>query len=124
DQKLAVALVEMTRPSQIVVNEADVLTVEREVLEALITAVGDSDDGVRPARVDPNAVRAIEFAGFLAFAAPGPHVFRFGVVLVDPTQAVAVRNVDVAVGRHGDVGWLILVFSFVSGAFVWVSQDP
>ena len=86
----------MAGTAELIVDEADVLTVEREVLQALIAAVRDGDDRVRAPSVDPDAMRAIELTGFFALAAPGSYVFRFRVVLVDPAQAVAVGNVDAA----------------------------
>src|SRR5258708_3468228 len=79
---------------------------------------------MRSSRVDPNAVRTVELAGLFALAAPGSYVFRLRVVLVDPAQAVAVGNVDVAVGSYCYVGRLVLFFAFIRSAFAWVAQDP
>ena len=58
-------------------------------------------------------MRAIELAGSRAFAAAGPDVIAFGIVLIDVAGAVTVTQVDVAVGSDGEIGGAVLDFRAV-----------
>ena len=84
------------------------LAVERERVQPGVGAVRHYHDGLGAARIDPDAVRAIGLAGLTAFARPGSDPLEPGAELVDVTQAVAVRHVDVAVRCHHRVAGLLI----------------
>ena len=107
DHEFAVPLAEMA--GQIgAANEADVLAVEREVLQAGIGAVGDQQQRLRAAQIHGDAVRAIQLARIFALAAERADVLALAVVLVDVARSVAVAHIDIAIGRDGQVGGAVL----------------
>ena len=81
--------------------------VEREALQPVVAPIGDDEDRRCAARVDPDAVRLGQLARLRSLAAERADVLRLAVVLVDVVRAVAVADVDVAVGRDRDVGRVV-----------------
>ena len=75
-----------------------------EPLDPQVAAVADPD---RPVRGDRHGMRRVELAGRGARDAPRPAVGAVGVEDDDPAVAVAVGDVDRAVGRDRDVGRLV-----------------
>src|SRR5690349_3660424 len=98
--------------------------VESEPLETLVRAVGDDDEGFVAARVDPDAVGGVERAvsGLVAFGgfAEAAHPVAVGVVAVHAEAAVAVGEVEAAVGKEGEVGGVKAVTA--PGVVVWISR--
>ena len=80
------------------------LTVAGEDLEAIVFAVGDVEAF---AAVDEHAVRQVELAGAGAGLAPGLDELASGGEAVDAAVAIAVTDVDFAVGCNGDVGGVV-----------------
>ena len=85
------------------VEEVDVFTFEREALDALIGAVGDIQYWLRTTCIEEDAVRAEKLASILAGAAEGADIFSLAVVLNDVTRTISIANIDIAVGRDGQV---------------------
>lgn len=95
----------------------EVLAVEGEALEAVVGAGGDEDGGLvgALAEVDGDAVGVVEALGDgdVVFAAEFADELAFGVILQDELGAVAVGDVDVAIGGDGGFGgveelvWLV-----------------
>ncbi|MFZ0276024.1 MAG: hypothetical protein WA254_11735 [Candidatus Sulfotelmatobacter sp.] len=89
--------------------------VESKALQAAVAAVGYDEEWrvitlfipfcFKPARIDPQAVRAIELIVGFAQSAEGANEFGFLAVLIDEAGAVSVTYVDVAVWGYGYVGW-------------------
>src|ERR1051326_1564014 len=107
----------MTRPAQLIGDEAEMFSIEREVLQPFIRAVSHNDDRLCAARVDPDSMGAIELSCFLALSSPGANVIELRVVLMNPAQPIPVGDVDIAVRRDGDVGRLVLLLALVGAAF-------
>ena len=72
-----------------------------ENLDPMILAVGDVNPTVG---VAGDVVRDVELTGVGARAAPGQQHPPVGRVFVDTRVAVAIRNIDVALRRHGGMG--------------------
>src|ERR1051326_8318248 len=72
----------MTRPAQLIGDEAEMFSIEREVLQPFIRAVSHNDDRLCAARVDPDSMGAIELSCFLALSSPGANVIELRVVLL------------------------------------------
>src|SRR5215510_9636874 len=94
------AAVERTGPVHVVPLQL-VPAVAVEYLHAVVLAVGDVDPAVV---VGGDVVGDVELAGIGAGGAPAHQVFAVGRVLVDAGIAVAVGNVDLALGRKCRVG--------------------
>jgi len=102
DDHVAVFLVEpeVARRGEII-HDVDGFAVQREALQTFVGAVGNDDVGFLEAVIDGDTVRAIELSGFFALAAKSPNVLAATVVLIDIARAIAVTDIDVAVGRDG-----------------------
>ena len=94
------AAIERARPVHVVPLHL-VLAVAVEHLHAMVLAVGDIDPAVV---VGGDVVGDVELAGIGAGGAPAHQVLAVGRVLVDAGIAVAVRHVDLALGRERGVG--------------------
>src|SRR5690349_8852748 len=114
----------MTRTAQLIGDETEMFSIEREVLQTLIRAIGHNDDRLCAARVDPYSMRAIEPSSFLALPSPRANVIELRVVLMNPAQPIPVGDVDIAVRRDGDVGRLVLLLALVGAAFARIAQNP
>src|SRR5208283_1036469 len=100
------------------------LAIEREILQSRVAPVRYRNERLSASRIDPDAMRTIELSGLFAFASPGAYVLRFGIVLMNPTQAVTVGDINIPVRSDGHVGRFVLIFVFVRGAFTRIAQDP
>jgi hypothetical protein len=85
------------------VEEVDVFAFEREALDALIGAVGNIQYWLRTTCIEGDAVRAEKLASIFAGATKGAYVFSLVVVLNDVTRTISIANIDIAVGRDGQV---------------------
>jgi hypothetical protein len=81
----------------------EVFTFRREDLYPVVVAVSDEDSAVRL----PYAVRTVELAWTIARLAPRKQQLSIGAEFVDAGVTVAVRDIEVAVGRKGDVGGIV-----------------
>ena len=63
-------------------------------------------------------MRAIELAGVFAVAAEGADVLALAVVLIDVAGAVAIADVDIAVGRDRQIGRAVLRLLAVGAGLV------
>src|SRR5947209_14706614 len=117
-------LIEMAWPAQFAGDESQMLASQRKNLEPRVAAIGHYDDGFGFARVQPDPVRAVQFACLFTLPSPGTDVLGFRVVLMDPTQAVAVRDIHVPIGRDGNVGGLVFFLSIVDAGFFRIAEYP
>ncbi len=85
-------------------DELDVLAVQGEVLEAVVGAVGNHEERLFASRIHPDTMRLKHLARLFALAAEGADVLAVQAELVNPVGAVAVGDIEVAIGREGDVG--------------------
>lgn len=85
-------------------GKSQVLALQREILQAIIAAIGDGKDGHRAAPVHPDTVRLIQFPRIGAQAAERLDVFSLAVILQNKTRAIAVGDVEIAIRRDGEIG--------------------
>src|SRR5580704_5149350 len=94
------AAIERTRPVHVVPLQL-VLAIAVEYLHAMVFAVGDVDPAIL---VGGDVVSDVELAGIGAGGAPAHQVLAVRRIFVDAGIAVAVGNVDLALGREGGMG--------------------
>ena len=81
------------------------MSVEGQVLEPGIGAIGNDEQRLAAtAVVEPETVRCLEFPWSIASAAEGPYPLGVLVILMDVVRAVAIANIEAAVGGEGHVG--------------------
>src|SRR5260370_3820831 len=73
-KKIAISLIKVAGPPELVGDEPDVFALERKVLQPVGAAVGHHDDRLRSPGVDPDSMRALELAGCAALSSPGSDV--------------------------------------------------
>lgn len=108
--------------------EAPVLSLERELLKAIVAAVGHEDRCFLAARIANDAVRAIELPGLAALSSKRADVVAVLVVLDHIARPVAVPNIDVAVGSDGQIrgpiDWLFAIRApLVIGGFLRIADS-
>src|SRR6185503_14127475 len=89
----------------------DELPVQREPLDPAVAAVRHRHQRILAARVEAHPVRRAEFAALALRAVPRPDVVALRAPLVNP--ALAVADVDVAVGADRDAGGLVFALRLV-----------
>ncbi len=88
--------------STLVDDQVIELAFEREVLQPMVLAVGNHDQRLgRVARVAEDAMGACRLVIGVPFPAESPDVFALDVVVMDVPGAVAVGDIEVAVGGEG-----------------------
>ena len=124
NQHLSVAKVEVARLPHAFRDEADVLAVQREVLDASIGTIGDGEHGFMTAIIQPKTVGAVDLARFASAATEGANPVCVFVVLVDPARAVSVRNIETTVWGEGDVGGNEGSARLVHARLFWSALHP
>ena len=89
---------------EVALDRALVFQLERIDLIPRIGAVGDEHLGLAVQRADPDAVAGVEGVVACAFPAESFDVLEVPVEPADALAAVAIDDVDVPVGRDGDIG--------------------
>ena len=116
---------DVARHSDAFGDEAFVLTVEVEHLEAAVAPVGDNKLSLsRDALVNPQTVGAADLPSSVSRADDGANVSAILRVFVDETAAVAVTDEDVPRGEEGDVGGVPAVAVLVLARLLWVVDLP
>src|SRR5690242_16493901 len=126
DHHFAITLVEVAGHLSGSFNEVNVLAFKSEALQPLIRAVGYNQQWSGGTGVNPQAVRAIELSGVFTAPPESSDKFSTRVVLIDITGAIAISDVDIAIGSDGNVGGIVAggaaVGRFVGGRFRRISQ--
>lgn len=105
DEHEAAVEVDVAREANAFGDEAFVLAVEVEHLQAAISTVGNYDLGLAGgALVDPEAMGAVNLADSGTWADDGSNVDAIFGVFVDVTTSIAVANEEVSGWEEGDVG--------------------
>lgn len=116
---------DVARHSDAFGDEAFVLTIEVEHLEAAVAPVGDDELCLAGgALVDPETVRAANLSGSVSGADNRSDVSTIFRVFVDEATAVAVTDEDVPRGEEGDVGGVPAVAVLVLARLLWVVDLP
>ena len=114
DQYFRPALAELTRTPELsgvvlillgcgVGDQVIELSVEGEILQPMVLAVGDQKHGlIGSPRIAEIAVRALRLIGRVPFAGEGAEVIALHVVVVNVAQAVAIGHIEIAV--RGECG--------------------
>src|SRR5262249_35838127 len=106
-------------------DKAQMLAVERKVLQAGVGAVGDDERHLAAGTVvEPDAVRRLHFPGLLARPTPSPHPADRPVVLVDVMRTVTVSDVENAVRSKGHVGRAELAHFLIDSCLERVADPP
>ena len=84
-------------------HKSDVPAIQREGLDAVISAVGHRQDGRGPARVHPDSVRLIELSRLAPQSSEGADVAAFAVILIYVARSITVADIDIAVRRDRQV---------------------
>ena len=125
DQHEATVEVDVARHSHTLGNEAFVLAVEVEHLEAAVATVGDDELSLsRGALVDPQAVGATDLPCVLSRTDDSADKFAVLGVLVNKATSVAVTDEDVSGGEKCDVGGVPAVSVSVLARLLRVVQFP
>src|SRR5205085_2626387 len=101
--EVPVVLVEAARSTNSVGQDALEAQLKIEDLDAVVVPVGDVDFRLLLQGAHPDAVASVELAVLLAAAADRLDELEVLVEAVDELAAVAIDDIDVAVGRDGHV---------------------
>ena len=108
-----------------VLDGLEMFAIQGERLDAAIAAIGNYEHGIGASRVDPLAMRIIEFAVGMAGGADFAEEFSILRKTQHVVGTIAVANVEVAVGRESDVGrHEINRAGGVSGVFARIAVRP
>src|SRR5260370_40727580 len=70
-KKIAISLIEVAGPPELVGDEPEVFALERKVLQPVVAAGGHRNDPLRSPRVDQDSMWAMQVAGCAARSSPG-----------------------------------------------------
>src|SRR5690348_3820755 len=90
--------------ARIVLNRAKVRAVQTKRLHAPVPAIRDYKGGLLTARIDKQAVRGVEFSVGVTRPPDFSEEFSFGGKSQHVVRAVAIPDIEIAVGSEGDVG--------------------
>ena len=125
NQHEATVEVDVARHAHPFGDEAFVLAVKIEHLEAAVASIGDNELSLtRDALVNPKTVGAAHLSGSVSGADNGTNIGTVLGVFVDETAAVAVTDEDVPSGEKCDVGGVPAVSVSVLSRFLRVVQFP
>src|SRR5450755_3222748 len=89
--------------------EAQMRSGESEGLDAVVAPVSDHQNRLGASAVEHDAMRTIESPRFRTQAAESPQVLAGGIIYVDVTRSITVADINITVGRDGQIGGAILL---------------
>ena len=94
----------IARASHTIGIELDKLAIHREVLQAMILSVGNGQEWLVSASVEPKTVWALDLALIRSRASKGAYPVCIFVVLMNPTGAISIGDIETTVWAESDVG--------------------
>src|SRR6266571_784383 len=90
----------------------------------MVRAISHHNERRFAASIYPDSMRVVQLTWLTSHAAPRAYVFAFGIVMMHPVFAVAVRNVKVAVWCERHAGRLVLVCFLINAGFFRIADSP